>query len=442
MKVEVEDLSAVKKILHIEVPADKVSGEIDQAYRTLKRTAKIKGFRPGKAPRAILENLYRKSVNAEVSAKLMEESFPEALKETELRVVGEPDLDSPELDATGPYKYDVTVEVRPEIDEVDFKGLELKKTRYEVTDEDVDTQIQGIQRSQVRFDPLEEERSLQKGDVALIDYELFKGGEPLPDSQKTEGALLKVGDGAISQEFDEQVVGMNPGENREIEVDFPEDHANKQIAGQKITFQVTLNEIQTEILPEINDVLAKKAGDFENLDDLRENIADNLKKGHEGRVDAELNAQIVEGLLKRSDFDVPDAMVQAQIDSMIAGLVGSYGYQKLSPEDLGQSRDALADRYRKPAEERVKRLILMNRIIEQEELVLSDEELDAEYGDMSEQMNQPVEEIRTFYRQDEDRLDSLKYSLLEKRAFGLIIENSDIEEVEPETGSDPEEEAS
>ena len=438
MKVEVEDLSSVKKILHIEVPEERVTSEIDNAYKTLKKTAKIKGFRPGKAPRSILENLYKKNVHADVSGKLLQESFPEALKETKLNIVGQPVIDPPELDAKGPYKYDITVEVRPEIGDVDFKGLKLKKTLYKVSETEIDMQLERLQKSQVQYNPIEEKRTLQENDFAVIDYELFKDGKPLAESQKVEDYSLKIGDGLISKEFDEQLIGTNPGENREIKIRFPEDHANKQIAGQEITFQVSLNEIRKEVLPEINDVFAKKGGDFENLDDLKTNISDSLKKGYENRVENELNGQVLEELLKRSDFEVPDALVDAEIESMIANMERSYAYQNISLEDLGLSREALAEQYRKPAEKQAKRYILLNTIIEQENLSLTDEEMEKGYKDISEQLNQPVEEIKTLYKQNKDRIDFLKYSMLEKRAFNLIIDHGEIEEVEPEIKSEPE----
>ncbi len=146
MQVKVEDVSSVKKILHIEIPEDRVSRELDDAYKNLKKTAKIKGFRPGKAPRSVLERMFKKDVHQNVSSKLVQDSFVEAIKETELSLVGNPELDPPDLDEKGPYKYDVTLEVKPEIEDVDFKGLTLKKTLYKVTDEEIDVQLKLLQK--------------------------------------------------------------------------------------------------------------------------------------------------------------------------------------------------------------------------------------------------------------------------------------------------------
>ena len=147
MQVTVEDVSSVKKILHIEVPKDQVIRELDKAYNHLKKNAKVKGFRPGKAPRSVLERLYKKDVHGDVSSKLLQDSFVEALKETELNIVGNPKIDPPELEEKSPYKYDATVEVKPEINDIDFKGLTLKKMLYRVSDEEMKAQIKLLQNN-------------------------------------------------------------------------------------------------------------------------------------------------------------------------------------------------------------------------------------------------------------------------------------------------------
>ena len=167
MKVEVKDLSSVKKLLQIEIPNEQVVQELDSAYKTLKKTAKIKGFRPGKAPRAVLENFYRKDVHADVSNKLLQESFPDAVKEAELSIVGNPQIDPPELDEKAPFAYEVTVEIKPEISDIDFKGMTLEKSMYPVMDKEIDGQLTMIQKNLATMEPIEEERSVQEEDFAL-----------------------------------------------------------------------------------------------------------------------------------------------------------------------------------------------------------------------------------------------------------------------------------
>ena len=244
MQVTVKDVSTVKKILSIEVPEKDVVQELDNAYKTLKKNAKIKGFRPGKAPRSVLERYYKQDVHNDVTSKLLQDSFIAALKETDLSVVGQPQLDPPKLDEKGPYKYEATVEIKPELGELDFKGLKLQKNLYEVSDEEIETQLKMLQKNLAKREPIAEERPVQENDFVSIDYEGFQDGQPFVETQKTNNFTMKVGAGSISKEFDEQIIGMQPGESRELQVKFPEDYFNAKLANHEITFKVTLNEIR------------------------------------------------------------------------------------------------------------------------------------------------------------------------------------------------------
>ncbi|HSQ86332.1 MAG TPA: trigger factor [Desulfobacterales bacterium] len=432
MQVTVEDVSSVKKILHIEVPEKIVIRELDNAYKNLKKTAKIKGFRPGKAPRSVLERLYKKDVHGDVSSKLLQDSFVEALKETELNIVGNPKIDPPQLDATGPYKYDATVEVKPEIDDIDFKGLALKKSLYKVTDEEMEAQLKLLQQNMSQQKPVTEDRPVQENDSVRIDYEGFVGGEPFPETQKTENFTMKIGAGAISKTLDEELIGMKPGEDKEITVNFPEDHFNDKLANHEITFHVKLHEIREEILPEINDEFAKKLGQYETLDDLKNAIKDNLNEGYNKRVEQELNEQIYKDLIEKTDFELPESMVDYELDNIIDEIEKTLKYYNKSMEEQGMTKEMLAEKHRETAEKKVRRHLILGKIIDQENMELSDQELDDGFAEMAQAVNQPVEAIKNYYQQNQDNLDFFKHTLLEKKAIKLIINNSNIEEVEPE----------
>jgi len=436
MQVTVEDVSSVKKILHIEVPEDKVARELDNAYKNLKKTAKIKGFRPGKAPRSVLERLYKKDVHNNVSSKLLQDSFVEAIKETDLNIVGNPKIEPPGLDEKGPYKYDATVEIKPEIEEIDFKGLTLKKSLYRVTDQEMDAQIKMLQKNLARQNPITEDRAVRENDFVLIDYEGFKDGKPFAETQKTENFTMKIGAGHILKTFDEQLIGMKPGDNREIKVDFPEDYFNNKLANLEINFQVQLNEIREEVLPEIDDEFAKRLGQYETLDDLKNAITDNLNQGYAKRVEQELNEQIYEALIAKSEFEVPDSMVDYELEGIIEEAERSFAYHNKSMEDLGLSKEILSEKYRDTAEKKVRRHLILGKIIEQEDMTLTDQELEDGFKEMAQTFNQPLEDIKNYYKQNEDKIEFFKHTLLEKQAIKLIIESSTIEEVEPELKQD------
>ena len=438
MQVTVEDLSSVKKILHIEIPKEKVTRELDNAYKNLKKTAKIKGFRPGKAPRSVLERLFKKDVHNDVSSKLLQDSLIEALKETEFNIVGNPKIDPPGLDEKGPYKYNATVEIKPEIEDIDFKGLTLKKPLYRVTSEEMDAQLKMLQKNLAQHIPVVEDRAAQENDFVLIDYEGFKDGKPFAETQKTENFTMKIGAGHILKAFDEKLIGMKPDENREIKIKFPEDYFNAKLANLEIIFQVKLNEIRKEVLPEIDDEFAQKLGRYETLDDLKNAITNNLNQGYDKRVEQELNEQIFEALITKSEFEVPDSMVEYELEGIIEEAERSFAYHNKSMEELGLSRETLSKKYRNIADKKVRRHLILDKIIEQENMTLSDQELENGFKEMAKTFNQPLEEIKNYYKQNEAKIEFFKHTLLEKQAIKLIIESSTIEEVEPELKRDAE----
>jgi len=432
MQVTVEDVSSVKKILHIEVPEKIVIRELANAYKNLKKNAKIKGFRPGKAPRSVLERLYKKDVHGDVSSKLLQDSFVEALKETELNIIGNPKIEPPQLEEKGPYKYDATVEVKPEIYDIDFKGLTLKKALYQVTDEEMEAQLKLLQKNLSQQIPITEDRPVQKDDSVLIDYEGFKDGMPFPETQKTKNFTMKIGEGAILKALDEELIGMKPGEDREITVNFPEDHFNDNLANHEITFHVTLHEIREEILPEFDDEFAKKLGQYETLDDVKNAITNNLNEGYQKRVDQELNEQIYKDLIERTEFELPDSMVDYELNNIIDEIEKTLKYYNKSMEEQGLTKEMLAEEHRETAEKKVRRHLILGKIIDQENMELSDQELEDGFAEMAQVVNQPVDAIKNYYQQNQDNLDFFKHTLLEKQAIKLIIKSSNIEEVEPE----------
>ncbi|MBW2166349.1 MAG: trigger factor [Deltaproteobacteria bacterium] len=435
MQVTVEDLSTVKKVLHIEIPQKVVVGELDKAYEDLKKNAKVKGFRPGKTPRTVLERLYKKDVNADVSSKLIQKSLIDALKEAELNIVGRPEVEPPIADGKGPYKYDATVEIEPEIETVEFKGLTLKKNLYKVSAEEMDAQLKMLQKNLAQQKTLEEDRPAREGDFVLVDYEGFKDGKPFAETQKTENFTLKIGDGPILKEFDEQLIGMSAGETREVKVHFPEDYFNNKVAGLEVTFNVKLNGIREVVLPAIDDEFAKDLGQYETLKQLKDEIRNNLIKGYEKRSEQEVQEQVFTALFEKVNFEVPDSLIDFELGGIIEEVERTLTYHGSSLEERSLTKEDLAEKYRDTAEKQVRRRLILKKIVKQENLTLSDEDLENGYKDMAEAFNRPVEEIKNFYEQKGSNIEVFKISLLEKKALKLIIENSSQETVEPELES-------
>jgi trigger factor len=430
MQVSVEDINSVKKTLHIEIPEETVVQELDKAYTKLRRKAKVKGFRPGKVPRSVVVRLFKKDVHADVTSNLIQSSFMDALKETDLKIVGTPNVDPPELKDTGPYRYDATVEISPELENIEFRGLSLKRTNYRVLDEEIEAQLKMLQKNMAQHQKIEEERSVQKDDFVLIDFEGFNEGRPFSETAKTENYNMKVGDGSIIKDFDDHLIGMRPGDKKDFEVKFPQDYFNKKLADFDILFQVTLHEIREEVLPAIDDVLAKKAGQYESLDEVKKAISENLEQGYSKRMEQELHEQIYQELISRSDFEVPDTMVNMELEGIIEEAERSFAYRNVSMEDIGLTRESIAEKYRDTAVRQVKRHLLLGKLIDQESLTISDDELEDGLKEMADSFNQPLEQIKSYYDQNKDKIEYFKHTLLEKKAIKLIIDSSKIEEVE------------
>jgi trigger factor len=432
MKVSVDEQSSVKKNLSIEIPQEDVVRELNSAYDSLKKTAKIKGFRPGKVPRSVLQGRFRKEVHADVASKLIQESFMEAIREKALKIVGNPQIDPPELQENAPYVYEAAVEVHPEIGDIDTAGLKLKKTRYSVSDEEMEAQLQMIRKNLAERKPIAEERPVQKDDFAVVDYEGLRDGKPFEETQKTENFILKIGVGIISPDFDDHLIGLKVGDETDFTVAFPEDHQNQNLAGAAVDFHVKLNEIREEILPDLDDDLARKVGSYETLEDLKGAVADNLRKGYEKRSEQELNEQIFQALIERTDFEVPDTLVQMELEGILDEAERAFSFRDMAFEDAGFTREGLAEKYRDTAEKQVRRHLILDQIIRQEELSVGDEELAKGLEEMAASTGQPVEVIKRFYKENKERLDMFKHTLLEKQAIRLIIGSSEIEEVEPQ----------
>jgi trigger factor len=396
-----------------------------------RKRPKSKAFARVRPPDLFWNACSKKDVHADVSSRLIKESFTDALKKIDLKVIGNPELDPPVLEANQDYKYDATVEVKPDIKDIDFKGLKLKKNRYTVDDAEIELQLKALQKNLTRHKPIAEERPSRDGDHVMVTYEGLKNGKPFVETQRTENFTLKIGDGRISKSFDEGLIGMQADETREIKVTFPEDHSNAKLAGATIDFQVTLNQIREEDIPEIDDDLAKRAGNYNTLDELKAHVRRNLEEGYAKRAEQEINEQVFSELIDKTEFDAPNVMIDYELESIVDDAERSFAYRNKSLGEMGLSRETIAENYRDTAVKQVKRHLILEKIIDQENLTLTDEEVEAGLQDMADAFQQPVAQIKSFYNQNTDKLDYFKQTLLEKRAIKLIIDSSEIEEVEP-----------
>lgn len=432
MQVSIEDKSTVKKVIHVEISEEQVSKELNDAYKELKKTADIKGFRKGKAPRKVLEAKFSKDVHADVTPRLIQNAFAEIVEEHNLNLAGGPQLDPPELVPGKPYVFDMTVEVNPELADVDFKGLELKKTMYEVSEDEIDAQIQMIRKTMATKETVTEERAVAADDFVLIDYQGFVDGQPFDKTPLVENYVMAIGGNVIHEAFSEKLTGAFPGQKLEIEAVYGEDAKDKELAGKTITYKVELKEIQKEELPPEDDSLAAKLGDYKDLDAVKAAIRDNLEKGYAQRIKHELSEQVFSALLEKNHFEVPDVMVDAELDGIVAEAEQAYAQNNVDLDAVGLGKDFLKSQYRHVAEKQARRHVLLAKIIEQESLELTDEELEKGFEEMALGMNASVDAVKNFFKMDDRQLTYFKHNQLEKKAADIIIQSGNITEVTPE----------
>lgn len=436
MQVNVEDKSSVTKVLHFEVPHADVARELDKAYNELKKSADIKGFRKGKVPRKVLENKFSKDVHADIAPRLIQESFSKALEDYDLKLVGSPRIDPPDLDPESAYKFDITVDVKPEISQVEYEGFDLTQTAYPISEEEVESQIYMIRKTMASKQTVEEERPVKDGDFVLIDYEGFLDGEPFDQTPKVENYVMAIGSDNMPEEFSRKLTGVIPEQDLNIEVIYPEDSSEEDLAGKTISYRVNLKEIQEEVLPEADDNLVKDLGQYETLDEVRDNIREYLKKGYEQRIRHELSEQVFQKLLDKHEFEVPRSLVDAELEGIISETEQAYTQNNTSLEEAGLNKEILRDQYKEVAEKQARRHLILDKIIKQENLELTDDELQASFEKMAADMNASVDAVKNFFNMNENALENYKHTQLEKKAVDLIIERGNITEVEPEESAE------
>ncbi|OGP87445.1 MAG: trigger factor, partial [Deltaproteobacteria bacterium RBG_16_48_10] len=309
MKVNVEDISGVKKKVHIEVPEDQVTKEINTIYQDLKKKAKIKGFRPGKVPREILERYFKDYVKGEVLQKLIQDTYPKAFEDSHLHPVSAPVIDPQEVEIGKAFQYSAIIEIRPDFKIEGYLGLNIEGKKEEVKDEEVEERVKGLQNLHANLKTVPEPRPIQNGDFVILDYEARMEGKPLEEGKALD-YTIEVGSGRFIPAFEEKLIGTKPEEEKEIEVSFPEDYGYKKWAGKIITFHVKIKEIKEKVLPPLDDEFARDLGNYSSLEELKAQLKQDLEKEKKLALDRQLKDQLVDQLIQSHPFELPESLVE------------------------------------------------------------------------------------------------------------------------------------
>lgn len=430
MDVVVEDVNALTKKITVTLEKDGVQKKLEKAYGKLQRETKIKGFRRGKVPRSVIIKHYQGQVQAEVGEQLVQDSYFNAIEQEKIDPVVHPDISEPLFNDDGTFTFVAHIDIRPEFELGEYKGLEVEKISNEVSDAAVEVEIEELRRDMAPLRSVAD-RGVENGDVIIVDFEGFHNGKAMKEV-KNENYSVDVGAGKLSPEFEEKLVGMKEGEDATHEVEFPAEYVNPVLAGKNVEFRVKVKEVKERVLQELNDEFAKDVDEkFATFADLQNDIRENLQKAKDARAEGDTTDRVMLKLLEGHAFDVPERLVRFEVEEMIKNTEKSLEQQGLNLESAGINRDELAAQSNDTAEKRVRGDFILKKIAETEDIKVKDEDMDRAFQRIGDQYNMPIAQVKEFFQSRDDLLPFMN-EILNEKILTFLRENAKFVEATPE----------
>ncbi len=425
VKTEQVEKNLVKVVF--EVSADEFEAAIKKVYAKNAKKYSVPGFRKGKVPRAVIEKYYTEAVFYDDAINLvLPEAYEAAIKEADLEPVARPELDVEEIKSGEPIVFTALVTTKPEVTLGDYKGLEIDKIEHNVTDEDVDKEVESVQKRNARLVPVED-RAAENGDIAVIDFEGFADGVAF-DGGKGEGYELELGSGSFIPGFEDQLVGKNAGEDVEVNVTFPTEYHSDALAGKDAMFKVKIHELKKKEYPELDDDFASEVSEFETLDEYKKSIKERLLKESENKTKTETENAVIAKACDNATVDIPKAMVDAQMDSMMQDFAQRLQYQGMSLEMYmhytGSTPEAFRESFREQAEKQTKTMLVLEAIYKTENVDVTDEEVNDKIAEMAKMYNMELDKLNELISdaEKENIRDDVKMS----KTVDLLVNNAKI----------------
>jgi trigger factor len=423
MQVNVQRLSPVLVEFDVEVGVAQVTSELEKAYNQVARTARVRGFRPGKAPRKVLTHLYGARIAADVAQKLVDETFPQAVTDQKLQPVTSPAVEAQGVEENKPFSYKARVEVLPEIAGVSYEGLGAKRAKVDVADEAVQTELETLRKAHSTLEALKEPRPSQNGDTVSIDFIVSVADETIEDAGATD-FQVELGAGTLLPQIEEAVLGKSTGDQATAEVPMPAQHPHPKLKGKTAKFAITLGEVKERILPNLDDELAKDVGEFENLDALKADIKKKLEAQAKEQSDNQLAEQLVMELVKANPVPVPPSLVERQMRITEQEILTRARSQGQRVTGLG---DELRGKLAEDSEIKVRAGLLMAEIAKKEGIQIGAEEIESGLKELAEQTGQNLAKLRVQYK-DQQKREMLIGMILENKVLDIIEAKAKIEE--------------
>jgi trigger factor len=429
MKVDVDIVSPIQRRIRVELPADAVDREFFRVYERLGQRAKIKGFRPGKVPRPVLERLYRDEVRGEVLSRLVEDCLGEIFRERKLQVVSRPEIEVNDLAEGRAFAFSAVVEIKPDVKVKNYLGKELEKVKLSLDEAQVDLALSHLQDGHAHLQPVEDRDVVERGDFVVLDFVGSIDGKPFP-AGRAEHYALEVGGRKALAQFEEAIVGLKKDGEHIISVAYPQDYFNSELAGRVGEFRVVVREIKKKILPPLDDEFAKDYGGCASLDELKQKIRARLESELREIQTRDLREQLLTRLIDEHPFEIPPAMLDHQIRYLV-----ERHQTRLAARGSGADQPAPAvEHVRRDlephAERQVRAMLLIEKIAGIENIEVSREEVQQRIDAMALSAREKGVSLQELYRRNDARED-LRSQLVFERTLDFLLERSKVKEVEP-----------
>lgn len=424
MSVKVEKTENKNEVkLSFEIEAEKFEDAMKKVYAKTAKYFTIPGFRKGKAPMAIVERTYGSSIFYEDTFnELVPDIYDEAIKENKIEAVSRPQIDISQMEKGKDLKFTAIVQIKPEVKLGKYKGIELKKIEYNVSDKDVEHELGHMAEHNARLVTVED-RPVEKGDITIIDFAGSIDGVAF-DGGTAENQELEIGSNKFIPGFEDQVIGMKVNEEKDINVTFPEDYFSKDLAGKEATFKVTLHEIKKKELPKIDDDFAKDVSEFDTLADLKADIKSKMEKENEERAKYESEEAAIEAVCKDVEVDIPSGMIETEIDNMVKDIENKLSYQGLTLDQYLKLTNKTMENLRKEFDEQankaVKSRLVLEAIIKAEDIKPDDKEVEEKVKEMAKNYGRPEDELLKNEGFKNYIIDNMKY----EKAIAFILDNA------------------
>ena len=426
MSFKVEQLEEKNMVkLVIEASAEEFEAGLNAAYNKNKNKISVPGFRKGKAPRKMIEQLYGSQIFFEDAAnEIIPDAYADAAKESGLDIVSQPKVSIEQLEARKPFIFAAEVAVRPEVELGEYKGVEVTKADAEVTDADVEEELKKVQDQNSRTVSVED-RAVKDGDMTVIDFEGFIDGEAF-EGGKGENYPLTIGSHSFIDTFEEQMIGMNIGEEKELNVTFPEDYHAENLKGKPATFKVTVKEIKEKQLPELDDDFAQDVSDFDTLAEYKDDLKKKIAERKESEAKAKKESEAIEKVVEAAKMDIPQAMIDTQVNRMLEDFAMRLQQQGLSVEQYfqytGMTADKIMEEMKPEAVKRIKNSLVLEAVAKAENIEVSEEEFEAELQKMADMYKMEIEKIKEFMQDAEAK--QMKDDIAIQKAVELIVSSA------------------